>query len=316
MRLALSAFALALVTTGCAVNVEHDNDESGGIDEDEAAVATGASTFYRVRRDFRKCMYPMCGGVWYRQVNLAKTNCVGGGSADWCYAANSDFDGSKAPDLANLALSDQAIVRAKIEKQTINGGKWAKFVATEGWRALTATAITETLDNVDPRFYLLRDNGVRCFTTPCYSTDARRLNTTNKSTVSGVDLSGIAGATAEQLDAAMAALATDGLITFGGFKSVLGRTATATQAYVRIAPVANYCTDDSQCGYGTYHSKVTKASECYCPMCPRPVLLSTQDAYRGSWEKFCSGKTCPMVKCAAPPPVACVSNVCQFSPEL
>ncbi len=308
-----SLFAVLAIGTlaGCAINADRPDSE-GDVDGDEAAASKNpAYTFYRVRRDFRKCMYPMCGGVFYRQVNLAKTNCVGGGSAEWCYAAEWDFSAAKAPELENAALSDTAIVRATIGKKTINEGRWATFNAYEGWKSITPVSPVETY-GTDPRFYLTRDNGIRCFTTPCFSTDAARLNTSFKTTLSGVDLSGIKDASADQLDAVSGIMVNTGVVLFG---SIAGGTMKASAAYLKVSAEPNYCTDDSQCTLSRYTQPVASKSDCYCPFCPQPVTTANASSYQAGFSKYCSTKECPLAKCAAPPPVACVDNVCRYAPE-
>ena len=39
-------------------------------------------TWYSVRRDYRKCMAPMCGGYWVKAMNQRKTQCVDGTRAE------------------------------------------------------------------------------------------------------------------------------------------------------------------------------------------------------------------------------------------
>jgi hypothetical protein len=309
-----SIFAVLAVSSlvGCAVNADRADTE-GDVDGDEAAASKSpAYTFYRVRRDFRKCMFPMCGGVYYRQVNVAKTNCVGGGSAEWCYAAEWDFSAVKSPELENAAFADTAIVRATIGKKTINGDKWATFNVYEGYKAITETPVTETFASVDPRFYLVKDNGIRCITAPCFSTDALRLNTSFKTTLSGYDLSGIAGADLDQLDAVAGIMVNSGVVLFGTIKGT-DRVLAATQAYLKVTSDPNFCTDDSQCTLSTYTQSVTSKSECYCPMCPQPMTTADASLNAAGFAKYCSSTDCPVPSCARPPGVACVSNRCSYA---
>jgi hypothetical protein len=300
LRSLVSVFAFALIAGGCAVSSDQSEGE-GDIDADEAAASTTPS-FYAVRQDFRRCAYPMCGGVWYRKLNNATTRCLDGGKAAECYAAN----------LVGASIAAGALYVGTIKAEKINGARWAKLVATETWTPLTSFEPKESI-GVDPRFYLVKDNGIRCITTPCFSLDAKRVNLSSTLTLSGLDLSAIAGATSEQLDAAWSSLGT-GVVVFGSAKGTLtvGRSITATQAYVKVTPKPNACTTDSECGLVMYPKKVLSKADCYCPMCPTPGLLSTQADNQASWEKYCGGMICPLPMCAAPPPVGCVENQCRY----
>jgi hypothetical protein len=222
-----SLFAVALFTGACAISAQPD-DTDGDVAADEAAVSRTPS-FYAVRQDFRKCMFPMCGGVFYRKLNNEKTRCLDGGKALECYAASLDATALNAD-----ALVGGTLYLATVKAEKINGTRYAKLVATEAYAPLTAFEPKESIGE-DPRFYSVKDNGIRCITAPCFSVDAKRVNLSAKLTLSGLDLTAIEGATSEQLDAAMLALE-DGIVVFGGVKGDLtvGRSITATQAYVKV----------------------------------------------------------------------------------
>lgn len=304
LRALLSLLVLTAASTGCAVSADHGDAESD-LDEDEAAAST--TVFYSVRQDFRKCMSPMCGGVFYKKLNKATTTCIGGGAAEWCYAWNADF--SAVP--AGASGAEPTIFTGTVKTETVNGGKWGKFVAATAWKAITETAPTEVY-GADPRFYLVKDNGIRCITTPCYSLDAKRINLSYKTTLSGLDLTGV-GATAEQLDRAIAGLA-DGVVVFGAIKTVKGKVLSGSQAYVQVKRDPNYCESDADCTLSTFTRTVTKKSECYCPMCPTPTSVATATASKASFDKFCSSTGCPLPPCARPPgPAACIENACRYN---
>jgi hypothetical protein len=91
-------------------------------------------------------------------------------------------------------------------------------------------------------FRLLQDNGVRCVTTPCFSTSATALNTGRELAVSDVDLSRT-GASATERRRALALIAAGRLIVSGRIvvdrnagPAGPGRTIVASQFYVREYP--------------------------------------------------------------------------------
>jgi hypothetical protein len=91
-------------------------------------------------------------------------------------------------------------------------------------------------------FVGLKDNGIRCITTPCFSTDQLVLNKPKISQVSSIDLSQT-GATQKQIDAATSEIFGQGLITVGRTEVVGNSDPTkkdtkfvATQFYLRVEP--------------------------------------------------------------------------------
>jgi hypothetical protein len=297
--LSLLLLSVASVSSGgCAVSA--DRAESEATDEDESAASTGP-VFYALRQDFRKCMSPMCGGYFYKRLNKATTNCIGGGAPqEWCYAWNADLTA-----VNSTTEGEQVLFNGTITTETINGGKWAKFTATAAWKAQTTFTPTEVYGS-DPRFYLVKDNGIRCITTPCYSLDAKRINLTYKTTLSGLDLGAL---TTPDL--------TDGAVVFGTISTTKsGRIMTGTQVYTQVKRDPNACTADSECTMSVYTRPVTSKSECYCPMCPVPMSGSNAEANRLSYEKYCGAlrDSCPIPSCAPRPGnVACMENVCGWN---
>ncbi|MEH1964939.1 DUF6748 domain-containing protein [Nostoc sp.] len=91
-------------------------------------------------------------------------------------------------------------------------------------------------------FVGLKDNGIRCITTPCFSTDRLILNKPKISQVSSIDLSQT-GATPEQIEAAGKEIFTQGLIAVGTTEVVKnvdptnrGTQFVGTRFYLRVEP--------------------------------------------------------------------------------
>ncbi|WP_341531012.1 DUF6748 domain-containing protein [Nostoc sp. UHCC 0302] len=89
-------------------------------------------------------------------------------------------------------------------------------------------------------FVALKDNGIRCITTPCFSTDNLILNKPKISQVSSIDLSKT-DATQKQLDAATSEIFGQGLIAVGKTEVVGNSDPTkrdtkfvATKFYLRV----------------------------------------------------------------------------------
>jgi len=190
-----------------------------------AAPAAGgaASAYYLVRPDPRLCPSPICGGAWVRRVNHPTTRCVDGSDARECYVAS--VIGS--PQGGTFTLARGRLVPAVIE----------------GFPELGALRVSATWEHAGISawrgpVYRVRDNGVRCVTSPCFSFSAAKLETTKRTTLSDVDLTRVGGQPAF-LGKAKRALAGGGLIVAGTVRVVPdagpagdGRVLVATQFWL------------------------------------------------------------------------------------
>lgn len=142
--------------------------------------------FYLARQDFRKCAFPMCGGMFVKSVNSNYTLCADGKRAKECYVALENynklgFDPFSA--LANNNLNTQLLLQGSIGKvKDPNVGVIAEFTASAAYRAANDSEPAGT-------FYGIEDKGIRCITTPCFSLNEYKLNSRTQRTISDVDLS-------------------------------------------------------------------------------------------------------------------------------
>lgn len=251
-KLFAATTALFLVPACVATTAPEPVDE-GSYEEPGAGKADGLSadnwTYFSVRPDYRKCMWPMCGGYWVKRVNQPKTKCLDGKWADECYVAEIDWDAlglseaeaSEASAAAHGGLVVLRGVMAQGESTALQTPvQYAEFVADEGWRAATSNAASGI-------FYRAKDSGIVCITFPCPTVQGTRLNRNKKPTTNyaGLDLTK-SGATQDQLDAAWAEMSTDGLVVAANLETVTGPAGkaqglSATQFYTRIRAKGAAC---------------------------------------------------------------------------
>jgi hypothetical protein len=62
-------------------------------DGTKAAGSQKIILYYSVKRDFRKCAAPLCGGFWLKALATTKTLCSDGSVADECYVASLNLSG-------------------------------------------------------------------------------------------------------------------------------------------------------------------------------------------------------------------------------
>ncbi|MBW4429748.1 MAG: hypothetical protein KME50_36685 [Nostoc desertorum CM1-VF14] len=196
--------------------------------------------YYTIRRDFRRCASPICGGYFIKQVNLKTTPCLDGVFRSECYVSAIDWSSLKVSpyELVKIQNDDgsRVILRGNIVPVTFPGfGEFGNLRVKEAFIAATNAPAKGT-------FVALKDNGVRCITTPCFSTNQLVLNKPRISQVSSIDLSQT-GATQKQLDAATNEIFRQGLIAVGKTEVVSNSDPTkrdtkfvATQFYLRVEP--------------------------------------------------------------------------------
>jgi hypothetical protein len=324
-RSALSLFAgvLAVVSLGCAPAGE--GDELGEFaSESTDEVRAESFVMYRLRQDTRRCVSPLCGGVWVSRVNRSSTQCADGSLARECYVAEVDYTalGLSADALDTFrgrAAGGHAIVRARLRGKTFGTfGTLGELVVTEGWRALTDAAPTGP-------FYAARDNGTRCLRAPCAHIDVSRLNYDLRMTIHTVSVSAIAGLSDSDVHDVYEQMGDPGVIVAGPVRSrtvdgTTERSINATQVYLRVSEGvrdAQYCDSSDQCTRTPYGAAPTGTADCYCPFCPTNVSnTSTAEANQAAWQRVCGrwSSRCPVARCAAPPPVACVAHACVNAP--
>ncbi|MEE9425195.1 MAG: DUF6748 domain-containing protein [Methylococcales bacterium] len=230
--------------------------------------------FFTARYDFRKCASPWCGGFFVKAVNQQSTRCADGISRKECYVASIDL---KTFNQTNIDIRSQTpiLLQGKIQVKdfdtpdssaTINPSPktLGVFIAKAGY-------LSATKQNASGLFVGLEDNGIRCVTTPCFSTDQYILNHDEIRSISNINLEK-AGATQKQLELAYSIIAKGGVLLASGINRRIeevtgtGTSFIANQFYLPILPIAladNACPDGYQYSDG----------ECKTPIgCVAPEL--------------------------------------------
>ncbi len=232
---------------GCAADTSaepSEDDASELADSSEDAITGSPSNFgYFVvtRPDTRKCVSPLCGGVYVKRVNQAKTRCADGTLQAECYEGtielkNVGLSQREEDDLRASLVSGHAVIKALQYKKKTHGQTIGTLKANEGWVGATGSAATGS-------FYRAADNGIRCIKAPCPSTTAFQLNGHDDYNVIKVDFANTASpASQESLDRAAQALGTaEGVIFAGGIAlpkcipgSNCGPFAIAEEFFLRV----------------------------------------------------------------------------------
>jgi len=192
--------------------------------------------YFSVRADFRKCMSPICGGVFVNEVNKAFTRCADKHRDKACYAAEIDWSAlnltaEQAAAAQSLAGNGQLLLRGQLQtKQFGDIAKLGVFVVSEAWEAATNKP-------TNGPYFRIHLNGIRCIAAPCNSVDEEKLNTNITRGIDGINLDKV-GANETKLTAASERLSTtEGILVTGRHKPVTGPggksvSLTASQFYL------------------------------------------------------------------------------------
>lgn len=191
--------------------------------------------FFTARPDFRKCIYPLCGGYFVKSVNKKKTRCADGSLQPECYVVSIEFYGTKRFGPFAPGNKNPLLLRGKIVPKEFKGfGKLGVFVAKEAFKSVTDKTAAG-------RFFGVQNNGIVCVTTPCFSWDQYVLNTKRINKLSGVNLDKV-GADKKELEYAYKILANRGVL-LGAGRNVVTKEMTgpglhfvASQFYLPIRP--------------------------------------------------------------------------------
>lgn len=228
------AFVLISLLAGCAAPSAERGPSEGDTETDGAAIGIVKSGFVTVKRDVRKCAFPMCGGWFVTPAETAsKLRCADGAAAASCYVQALDLTGigKNTWGVSDAAFTDATtvILYGEVRK--------ADFAATRAWIAPNAGATKGSL-------YFVSDN----HTPGGRKHQGVRLNYSARRTFDAIDFGAAPGSDA-QWDSATAAASSDVGVILGG--AITGPSSfklfEADQFFLRFVPSAPVsCTDALQ----------------------------------------------------------------------
>lgn len=254
---------LAVAFAGCGVDKagsQPSGDELESTGDDTAELSATSRTYVTLRRDFRKCVAPACGGYFVQDVNRANPN--------ERYVNSLDFSKS------TLSADDITVVLEAPTGELVLRGKLGPiehrfntrpFLVYEAYRGMPGI---EVQDNT---FYTVQDSGIRCVTVPCASLKAKKLNTTSTRVFDGVKVDRASAPLVDQTwlsnqvmttQAIVAAKFVDGETWPAGTEELLD----ASQVYLRV-PQEQSCPQARmpQCEAGTERSYSRDENRCMLP---------------------------------------------------
>ncbi len=182
--------------------------------------------FYTFRHDLRKCVSPLCGGIFVKAVNRRFTLCADGELRNECYVAG-------IINRKHINIAFAALLKGRIVPNIYS--TFGNLGAFE----LTSAFIPATTKLGQGLFVGLKNNGLMCITTPCFSFDERILNVNILRKTSGINLKKVDAST-KLINQAMTIIANGGFLIASGYNKQTqdfagpGLTFVANQFYLPI----------------------------------------------------------------------------------
>lgn len=172
-----------------------------------------AHTFFTATQDLRKCVSPLCGGIYVKAVNQRLTRCADGKRKRQCYIGTPNWEELGFNPFAYAGGTDPftpILLKGDISALVTNPyGNLGEFTAQAAYRPATNNPTRG-------RFVALLNKGIYCITSPCFSTDEFILNKDKTRVISGFDLNPT-GATQEDVNAAYNEYANERAIIATGY---------------------------------------------------------------------------------------------------
>jgi hypothetical protein len=190
----------------------------------ESCTAIGTSYYYEVtHEDFRKCVSPMCGGYFVKQVNQRKTLCADGSWQPECHVFQLDAQAMRwTVEQANGYFNDvfgkkMGIVRGNFAHALDHTGLTEQPIDTlsivEAWQGQVDTVSNKPV-------YHVKDLGIVCIAYPCLDDTVEQLLnawTMKDKMIADIDLT-TTGVNQQKIDAAYQAFSGKGILVAGKHK--------------------------------------------------------------------------------------------------
>jgi len=256
MRFSIVLFAV--LAAACGVNSEsvvESFDENDTLAEGAELSAT-SRTYVGVRRDYRKCIAPLCGGYWVHDLNRVNLNEV--------YVSGLDFSASglSDEDQGRIAGGEEVVLRGKLGPKEPQFNT-RPFIVSEAYRGLPGKPV-----GAADKFVKIEDVNIQCFRAPCPDLGARRVNYTAQTLFHRLDLSDVTGQLVDGRWLRKRAIV-DGAITSGTYvRRGEELIFEATNVFLRLPEVAGPCPlfKLAQCPEGQTWSYTRTADRCIVPV--------------------------------------------------
>lgn len=264
MRTTFFAAVFAVTAVGCGVSEVEVTDSAEATAEETGELSTRTSSYVVFRHDLRRCMAPLCGGYFVRDVNRKVLREE--------YVSGFDFSQSGLTEETQAKVFEAAgevVLRGKLGPTEPRFNTRA-FIVLEAFRGMPGVTAATT----DVFYRVERADEIRCIAAPCPSLRAIKLHTTQQTLFHEVS---VARASKTNVDARwMTSRITDkGALVAAAFVT-RNRVTTldAAQVFMRLPEPSQSCPRVAihQCAAGYTLSWARNENRCLLPTgCVRTV---------------------------------------------
>ena len=258
-RTLVTAAAVCLLPlSACAPDSTEPGSEENASEE---SAVSGDTIFQDTRPDYRKCAWPMCGGVYVKAINKSETKCFDGSKQEECYVAGVDeaklgLTGDQAGEVA-MAIREGKVLLSGEFDQVKDG--YANLLVHKAFQAQTGNVVTGT-------HYMVEPSGITCVKAPCPNFTANKLNGASKKLVTDIDLSALDLDDAGQ-EAIMKAIWETHIIVSGTIANVdtsigVEKRLSVSEVFQTVEPITQLCLSHDACGAGSHCDFTQCLSNC------------------------------------------------------
>ncbi|MBE2254510.1 MAG: hypothetical protein IAE78_33585 [Myxococcus sp.] len=285
----------AVVAAACGVSsveIDGQSDADDAVADDAQELSTTKDTYLIARHDYRRCVAPLCGGYWVKDLNSTMQE---------RYVSAFDFTESNLPAAlygeVTGAPDNELVLFGRLGPKE-NRFDTRTLLVKAAYRGMPGKTFTAT-----DKFYGVFPSRIACFTTPCANLQTTRLNrTTGHTMATDLDLSAALGTLVDEQWLSSRA--------FSGKTVIAGRvvrknnhvTVTASQVFVMLPDRVFACPVErpAKCPSGQIHAYERTGDRCTVPTgtCTPPGVCayyvpSCDPGYRlVSWVNICPRYAC------------------------
>ncbi|MCU0699614.1 MAG: hypothetical protein MUC96_24155 [Myxococcaceae bacterium] len=173
---------VAVLLAGCGVSDVDVTEPTEGADataEETGELSTRSNSYIVFRRDYRRCISPMCGGYWVRDVNRKTLREE--------YVSGFDFTPSGLTEETQAKVTDaregEVVLRGRLGPLETRFNT-RTFLVAEAFRGMPGVTVAST-----DTFYTVEGAPeIRCITAPCPDLRAKRIHSSATTPFHDVDV--------------------------------------------------------------------------------------------------------------------------------
>ena len=254
MRQSIVFLAVLAAACGVSESVVEQHDGADVLDVD-AELSTASRTYVGIRRDFRKCISPLCGGYWVHDLNRVNLSEVYVNSLDYSASGLSDVERGQVE-----GGLEEVVLRGKLGPKEAQFGT-RPFIVSEAYRGMPGKQFD------GEQFFKVKPVNIQCFRAPCPSLGATRVNYAAQTLFHGFDVAYVGEGRVDANWLTGRALHHGAIVVGTWYRKGEERLLDVANVFVRLPEQRDGCPQYklAQCPEGQVHSFTRDADRCVLP---------------------------------------------------